>query len=87
VLRISAAELVIGAAAGKGEKHHYIPSFYSREWAGADGRLCEYSRPYKQVVPRWTHPDGTGYVRGLYTVPKNDPHLSEYIETSFFQDN
>jgi hypothetical protein len=85
VLQVSAAELVIGATAGKGEKHHYIPSFYSREWAGPDGRLCEYSRPYKEVKPQWKHPDGTGYVRGLYNVPKNDPHVSDFIERHFLR--
>ena len=85
MLQFSAAELVIGAAAGKGEKHHFIPFFYSREWAGPDGRLCEYSRPYNEVKPRWTHPDGTGYVRGLYTVPNNHPYVSEYIERHFFR--
>lgn len=68
-----------------GEKHHYIPVFYSREWAGLDGRLCEYSRPYREVKPQWKHPDATGYVRGLYTVPKNDPIVSEYIERHFFR--
>lgn len=85
MLHISAADLVIGAAAGKGDKHHYIPVFYSREWAGRDGRLCEYSRPYDVVKPKRVHPDGTGYVRGLYTVPRNDPRVAEYIEREFFK--
>lgn len=85
MLQINAAELVIGAAAGKGEKHHFIPVFYSREWAGPDGRLCEYTRPYREVKPQLKHPDATGYVRGLYTVPKNDPHVAEYIERHFFR--
>jgi hypothetical protein len=85
VLHISAADLVIGAAAGKGDKHHYIPVFYSKEWAGPDGRLCEYSRPYDVVKPKRVHPGGTGYVRGLYTVPRNDPRVAEYIEREFFK--
>jgi hypothetical protein len=82
---VSAADLVIGAAAGKGDKHHYIPVFYSKEWAGRDGRVCEYSRPFDVVKPRRVHPDGTGYVRGLYTVPRNDPRVSEFIEREFFK--
>jgi hypothetical protein len=85
VLQINATELVIGAAAGKGQKHHYIPVFYSREWAGPDGRLCEFSRPFNELKPRWTHPDGTGYVRGLYTVPGDEPDVSEHIERNFFR--
>ncbi len=85
MLQFSAAELVIGAAAGEGEKHHYIPSLYTCAWTGHDGRLCEYSRPYKDVKPKRTHPDGTGYVRGLYNVPKNDAEVSEFIEHQFFK--
>jgi hypothetical protein len=85
VLHISAAELVIGAAAGKGDKHHYIPVFYSQEWAGLDGRLCEFSRPHDVVRPKRVHPSGTGYMRGLYTVPRNDPTVSEYIEREFLK--
>jgi hypothetical protein len=85
VAHVSAAELVIGAAAGKGDKHHYIPVFYSKEWAGPDGRLCEYSRPYDVVKPKLVHPKGTGYVRGLYTVPRNDPRVAEFIEREFLK--
>jgi hypothetical protein len=69
-LRVNAADLVIGAAAGKGDKHHYIPVFYLKGWGGPGGCVCEYSRPFKVVKPRRVHPDGTGYERGLYTVPK-----------------
>jgi hypothetical protein len=85
VLQFSAADLVIGAAAGKGDKHHYIPVFYSQEWAGPDGRVCEFSRPYDVIKPKRVHPDGTGYVRGLYTVPRNDPRVSEFIEREFLK--
>jgi Protein of unknown function (DUF4238) len=31
------------------------------------------------------HPSGTGYVRGLYTVPRNDPRVSEFIEREFLK--
>ena len=85
MLHVSAADLVIGAAAGKGDKHHYIPVFYSKGWAGPSGRLCEFSRPYDAVKPKLVHPDGTGYVRGLYTVPRNEPIVAEFIEKEFFR--
>src|SRR6185312_4634328 len=52
---------------------------------GQDGRLCEYTRPYREVKPQWKHPDATGYVRGLYTVPGSEPGVSEYIERHFFR--
>ena len=81
---VSAADLVIGAAAGKGDKHHYIPVFYSSEWAGPDGRVCEFSRPYDAVKPKRVHPDGTGYLRGLYTyhamIPASPNSLSQFFQ-------
>jgi hypothetical protein len=86
MLQVSAADLVIGAAAGKGDKHHYIPVFYTKGWAGPNGCVCEYSRPYREVKSRWPHPAGTGYERGLYTVPRNDdPRVTEYIEHEFLK--
>jgi hypothetical protein len=65
----------------KGQKHHYIPIFYLNQWAGSDGRLIEYCRRYQGIVPRPTYPDGTGYVRGLYTIPDVPPDQAEVIET------
>lgn len=67
-----------------GQKHHYVPVFYQKPWASADGRLCEFSRPYKEVKPRLTHPDGTGYVRGLYTFDALAPDAADFIERQFF---
>lgn|ERR1700674_607364 len=66
-------------------KHHYIPVFYLRQWKGGDGRLCEYSRPYKKVVPRRTSPDGTGYVRGLYRLPNVSDTRAELVETIYMK--
>jgi hypothetical protein len=83
VKQLDAISLVIGAGAGRGAKHHYIPVFYLKQWAGADGRLCEFSRPYREVKPRRVHPDGTAYVCGLYTAPGLRPQLAEYIERRF----
>ena len=87
MLRVTPADLVIGSAPGKGDKHHYSPVFYSKEWAGPDRRLCEYSRPFKLVKPKRVHPDGTGYERGLYTVPSNNPRVAEFIEREKFTDD
>jgi hypothetical protein len=67
------------------EKHHYLPVFYLKRWAGIDGRLCEFSRPYKSVEPRRTHPDGTGYVRGLYKIEGLPPETMNVIETKFLK--
>ena len=66
-------------------KHHYIPVFYLKQWKGGDGRLCDYSRPYKDVVPRRTSPDGTAYVRGLYRLPNVPNDKAEIIETAYMK--
>jgi hypothetical protein len=75
-------------------KHHYIPIGYLKQWAGPDGRLCEFSRPYSikpgvtkpanvPVKPRMTHPDGTGYIRGLYTFPTLPSTIASALEDRF----
>lgn len=69
----------------KEPKHHYIPVFYLRQWTGADGRLCEFSKPYDRVKPRRVAPDGTGYVRGLNVIPGMAPKDAEFLETCFFK--
>ena len=61
----------------KEPKHHYIPIFYLQQWTGEDGQLVEYCRRYEGVVPRPTFPDGTGYVRGLYTLPDTPPEQAQ----------
>ena len=67
------------------QKHHYLPVFYLRQWSGEDGRLCEFSRPYGAVKPRLTHPDGTGYVRGLYRIDGLPPETMNVIEAQFLK--
>ncbi|RWF79007.1 MAG: DUF4238 domain-containing protein [Mesorhizobium sp.] len=75
------------------KKHHYIPVFYLKRWAGTDGRLCEFSRPYDQfsrpydhrVKPRMTHPAGTGYEENLYSMQGFEPALAQQIEERFFK--
>jgi Protein of unknown function (DUF4238) len=47
--------------------------------------LCEYSRPYRVVKPRRTHPDGTGYVRGLYAIDGLPPDAANIVETKFLK--
>jgi hypothetical protein len=35
-----------------GQKNHYLPVSYLKQWAGPDGRLCEFSRRHKVVKAR-----------------------------------
>ena len=66
-------------------KHHYIPVFYLKQWAGGDKSLCEFSKPYDRVKGRRIHPDGTGYVHGLNTIPGVPLHDAQYLENVFFK--
>jgi hypothetical protein len=69
----------------KAPKHHYVPVFYLKQWARDEGRLCEFSKPYDQVKPRRTHPDGTAYIHGLNTVEGLPAAEAHYLEEVFFQ--
>jgi len=69
----------------KGQKHHYIPVFYLKQWMGPRNTVCEYSRPYDRVKTRSPHPDGTGYMRGLYAIDDLDPNVVNAIENMFLK--
>jgi hypothetical protein len=67
-------------------KHHYIPVFYLKQWADADGRLLKFTRPYGDTIKHEpTSPKKTGYERGLYRVPNVPEHLAEIIEEKFMK--
>jgi Protein of unknown function (DUF4238) len=66
-------------------RHHYIPIFYLKQWTGADGRLCEYSRPFDKVKAKRKHPAATAYVAGLYTVKDLPPERTQFVEKEFMQ--
>ncbi|MBP0112791.1 DUF4238 domain-containing protein [Bradyrhizobium vignae] len=64
-------------------RHHYIPQFYSRRWAGDDDRICEFSRPYKKIHRRRVYPKQTGFQDMLYEkkgVPKS---IAQQVEDKF----
>lgn len=64
-------------------RHHYIPIFYLKRWAGPDGKLCEYSRAYTETKAKRRHPSGTAFVDELYTIPGLPPEQSRYVEKGF----
>ena len=67
-------------------RHHYIPGIYLKRWAGPDGRLCEFSRPYgPRVKPRRTAPSGTGYEDWLYGIRGAKPDVANVVEQRFFK--
>jgi Protein of unknown function (DUF4238) len=66
-------------------RHHYIPVFYLKKWAGPDGQLCEYSRPYNETKAKRKHPAATAYVDNLYAVPGLAPEHTQFVEKKFMQ--
>ena len=67
----------------KGQKHHYVPFYYLKQWMGAKECISEFSRPYDRVATRSPHPDGTGYIRGLYAIDDPDANVVNAIEDMF----
>jgi hypothetical protein len=65
-------------------KHHYIPVFYSKRWAGADGKLCEFSVHGKKICRLRRAPKGVGYARDLYSVASLPEEHRSTLETDFF---
>jgi hypothetical protein len=70
-------------AANVPRKHHYIPAFYLKQWAGSDDWLCEYKRVQGRVLARRIHPNGTGYERDLYSVDGLPENLAHEVESKF----
>ena len=66
-------------------KHHYIPCFYTKRWTGADGKLCVYSRPHKEVVTYRKYPTAVGYKDDLYTLTGLRPESRTVLEDKFFK--
>jgi Protein of unknown function (DUF4238) len=62
-------------------KHHYIPQFYLRKWAGPDGRVLCYKRvPTGAVVADWVTPKSTGFEKDLYTLEHLPEDIRQAIE-------
>lgn len=65
--------------------HHYVPTFYLRRWAGQDGRICEFSRPYREAKPLRKMPEAAGFKRDLYMVPGMEPGMQSILEDVVFK--
>lgn len=60
--------------------HHFVPQFYLKRWAGADGRVCEFARPHRELIASSKTPKTTGYQKHLYTVPGLPPEKQSVLE-------
>ena len=65
-------------------RHHYLPVFYLKKWAGGDGRLVRYHRPYDKTVVSRPTPEYTGFEDGLYSLEGVSAESRQMIETDFF---
>lgn len=63
-------------------RHHYIPEFYQRKWAGEDKRVERYERIGGAVVRRRVFPKAAGFQEDLYRHPrvKMDPWRAQLLE-------
>lgn len=67
-------------------RHHYIPIFYTKQWTSEDGRLCQFSKPYREKVkPKRVTPAMTGYADHLYDLEGLPEQLVQQVETQFMQ--
>ncbi|AZO35480.1 MAG: DUF4238 domain-containing protein [Mesorhizobium sp.] len=71
-------------SANKPNRHHFLPVFYLRQWAGADQKIVRFTRPYGDVVkPLRVHPDGAGYIEHLYAAQGLPDEARQDLETDF----
>lgn len=62
-------------------KHHYVPQFYLKRWAGEDRRVSDYRRFDGKLVHRRRFPSETGFEIELYSVrTQTDPTRRQAVE-------
>jgi len=68
-------------------RHHYIPEFYQRKWAGEDRRVERYERINEAVVRRRVFPSAAGFQEDLYRHPRTemDERNAQALEWAIFQ--
>lgn len=66
-------------------ENHYVPQFYTKRWAGLDGRLFSYRRPYRQVISDPKFPVQVAFEEDLYRVPFVPDDVKDLLETKFFK--
>jgi hypothetical protein len=64
-------------------KHHHLPVFYLKRWAGRDGKLCEFSKPHNDVIANRKSPRRTGFVERLYETPGLPHEEAQKVEQRF----
>jgi hypothetical protein len=68
------------------KKHHYLPQFYQRRWAGEDRKVTAYQRYGSKLSILRKSPKGVGYVEELYSIPsETDPAKRQRVESQFMR--
>jgi hypothetical protein len=69
--------------------HHFVPVFYTKQWAGPDGKLIEYSKKRGKVIAKSVGPKATGFQRDLNSFLELPSQLAPFLEDEFlsFADN
>jgi hypothetical protein len=63
-------------------KHHYLPEFYTRQWAASTGELIRFSqKPNDRFESRRVTPGAIGFEHDLYTIPNRPPEHAQQIES------
>ena len=65
-------------------RHHFLRVFYLKGWCRSD-RVCEYSRPHRDVVVETKPPSATGGAMDFYTLPSLPEGYQRFIEDVFFR--
>lgn len=63
------------------KKHHYVPEFYLKRWAGEDRKVSDFRRFAGELVHRRRFPSETGFEIELYSIRNHtDPDRRQIIE-------
>jgi hypothetical protein len=66
-------------------KHHYIPTFYLRQWAQPNGFLCEMRSIRRKLVVHSRSPEATGFQEDLYKIEGVSAEIAQHFERVFLQ--
>jgi Protein of unknown function (DUF4238) len=75
----------LNGSAQSSTRHHYIPVFYLKRWRGNDGKICEFSRPYKHIYTKRAYPVQTGFVDRLYEMRGVPSEIAQQVEDEFMK--
>jgi Protein of unknown function (DUF4238) len=66
-------------------RHHYIPAFYLKQWAGGDGFVCVMRKVPSGLSILRRSPKATGFKRDLYKIDKVPTEEAQQFESVFLK--